>query len=134
MRSLLIGQLLILLISCTARESAHYSIAHSENEMIGRYEHSSFMYSYTLLLQDSLKYVAIERSDIFSERTIGTWTILGTTVTLRPEKKINTIATDRRVVQEMPITDPKEQNVMIVTSNVLAISGDNQYLELKRQK
>jgi hypothetical protein len=92
------------------------------------------MYNYTLLLRDSSKYVAVEKSDIFSERTIGTWTIRGQAVRLNPQKKINITSTDRRVVQEIPVADSKEEVVIIETTDTLIITSKNQYLKLKREK
>lgn len=89
------------------------------------------MYSYSLILKDSSKYLAIEKSDIFSERTTGTWTIRGQAVRLNPEKKI---ITDKRGVQEKPITDFKEEAVIIETKNTLVITAMDPYLKLEREK
>jgi hypothetical protein len=134
MKYLLLGLLLIWLTDCTSKEPTHFTSGQSKNELMGTYTHSSFMYSYTLILQDSSKYVAIEKSDIFSERTNGTWTIRGQAVRLNPQKKINTTATDRRVVQETPVADSNEEVVIIETADTLIITSKNQNLKLKREK
>jgi hypothetical protein len=134
MKYLLFGLLLIWLTDCTSKEQTHSTTGPSRKELIGTYTHSSFMYSYSLTLKDSSKYFTIEKSDIFSERTIGTWTIRGQAVRLNPQKKINTIITERRVVQEKPDTDSKEEVVIIETANTLIITNKNQYLKLEREK
>ncbi|MBX2895387.1 MAG: hypothetical protein KF856_01180 [Cyclobacteriaceae bacterium] len=134
MKYLLLGLLLLSLTYCTSKEQTHYTSGQSKNELMGTYTHSSFMYSYTLILKDSSKYLTIEKSDIFSERTLGTWTISGKAVRLNPQKRINTLATDRRVVQETSVTDSKEEVVIIETADALIITSKNQNLKLEREK
>ena len=91
------------------------------------------MYSYTLILKDSSKYESIEKSDIFVESTIGTWTIWGLEVRLNPKKELNSIISEK-VVQEKIIINPKEEVVIIETATVLVVTSENRFLKLERRK
>jgi hypothetical protein len=87
--------------------------------MIGAYKHSVFMYSYKLTLIDSENYEIEERSDLGSERTIGTWSITGREIWLIPKKKIT--VDDHKKRDETDITDPKTEVVEVETEDTLAL-------------
>jgi hypothetical protein len=104
----------------------------SKRDMIGKYRHSSFMYSYTLILKDGENYEVVERSDLQKEITTGTWTIHGQAIRLTPKTKINVDAYSKQS-RETP-TGRIEQAVVIETKDILTLkllSGD---LKLERVK
>jgi hypothetical protein len=104
----------------------------SKWDLIGQYQHSLFMYSYTLTLRDSENYETTESTDLGSERTIGTWTIRGQAIWLTPKKKITTDVHKKQ--EEKTITDSKEEIVVIETKNLLTLKKATGDIKLERAK
>jgi hypothetical protein len=84
---------------------------------VGTYEHSLFMYSYTLTLKDSENYEIVESSDLGSEKTIGTWTMMEKTIRLAPKKKITSNAHEKEI--ESVVTGSREEIIVIETKDLL---------------
>jgi hypothetical protein len=95
--------------------------------MVGEYKHSIFMYSYTLTLKESENYEIVERSDLGSEKTVGTWTIRGQAIRLIPKKKITVDV--HKNEEETNIVDSREEIVVIETKNLLMLKTKDFKLE-----
>ena len=104
----------------------------SKWDLIGEFQHSIFMYSYTLSLKDGENYETLESSDLGAERTIGTWIIRGQAIRLTPKKKITTDVHKKQ--EEKTITDSKEEIIVIETKDLLTLKRATGDIKLERAK
>jgi hypothetical protein len=91
----------------------------SKWELVGEYQHTSFMYSYILSLKDSENYEIVETTCLGRETTLGTWRIQGQAIRLSPKKKITVIHPDKTQLEQI-ITNHTEKIVIIESINLLS--------------